>query len=332
MVVKEQLRHENAAVGTSFYPRIYPSMRFFLALTEKLKRYSFNFWGTQKASVATLLALILMGLGIPGLCSTDDTMRAAQERLKSLRFGPGGMSSVHPLGPRSPGSFMPSSPALNSYTAQSGVTSYSWGAGGSCTASGCTTAAAQWQSSNQWGSGHASTQYRYPAVSSRWPGCYVIFQPVGWNFSSPSGHAYSERSRYGPVPALPIGARALKKVTTWEAPDATDKEFKQRIQQSEIDNGPDDAATVALIINAARYYVENRQWEKADKMVKRLEKLKVETPEVPTLRRAIATGTQPIAPSKYRIFSPISPAGAVGWKPVTLQQPSDFRSMFPPSR
>lgn len=124
----------------------------------------------------------------------------------------------------------------------------------------------------------------------------------------------------------------MKKVTTWEAPDSTDRQFKQQIQQSEIDNGPDDAATVALIINAARYYADNRQWEKADKMVKRLEKLKVENPEISVIRRSIATGTQPAMPTKYQILSPISAPAAVGWKPVTLQQPSDFRSIFPRGR
>ncbi|MFN8654976.1 MAG: hypothetical protein U0105_01455 [Candidatus Obscuribacterales bacterium] len=136
------------------------------------------------------------------------------------------------------------------------------------------------------------------------------------------------------TPALPNGAGELKKVTTWEAPDATDKQFKQQqIQQSEIDNGPDDNATVALILNAARYYVDNRQWDKADKMVKRLEKMKVENPELSSLRHAIATGSQPIATtSKYQILSPVGAPASVGWKPVTLQQPTDFRSMFPHSR
>ncbi len=377
-------------------------MRYIPALTNILKRYHFSskapilkryhFDFTQpcaaKVALVVSLSVTLTGLGIPGLCSTDDSARAARERADRLRSGSkrwnnlyiqhsqsGGGVSISPQGfppPPHPTALVPLqsfglgwtpgfqagtppgctlappsytlAPAPTTYTSQSGITSYSWGTGGTCSASGRTMSAAQWQSGNQWGSGNSTPSW-HPTFSSGWSGPYINFQPrSSWNSSTPSGQAYSrylgwrntnsERTRYRMTPALPNGAGELKKVTTWEAPDATDKQFKQQIQQSEIDNGPDDNATVALILNAARYYVDNRQWDKADKMVKRLEKMKVENPEISSLRNAIATGSQPIAPttSKYQILSPVGAPASVGWKPVTLQQPTDFRSLFPHSR
>lgn len=173
------------------------------------------------------------------------------------------------------------------------------------------------------------------------PSGFQYYSPPGsfnWNATPPAGYQYTPsgyvwrggnyRRNWTPS-QLPNGARALKKVTTWEAPNASDKQFKEAIQNSEIDNGPDDPATVALILDAAKYYVKTKQYEKAEPMLKRLEKLGVSNAKLSNLRAGISAGLRP-ASAKITTTSHSSlnsGGGAVVGPPVLIQPPSSFEQV-----
>lgn len=149
-----------------------------------------------------------------------------------------------------------------------------------------------------------------------------------------SGNIYSRptRSRWYrgpsyPNPDLPIGARALKKATVWEAPHAGDRQLKQAIQASEIDNGPDDPTTVRLIVEAAKYYVKTKQFEKAEPMLKRLNRLGVSNSETAALQSAVSAGLRP-ADLRYRAFMPYL-RDQRARQPVQIQPPSSLDQAFP---
>jgi hypothetical protein len=157
---------------------------------------------------------------------------------------------------------------------------------------------------------------------------FTIKSPGGFQYGSESSsQSWLGRGWRNPWNLnLPNGARALKKVTVWEAPYASDKQFKQAIHTSEIDNGPDDPATIALILDAAKFYVKTKQFEKAEPMINRLQKLGVSNAETSSLQSAVSAG---LRPSKLRPGLTPSTGICGSGRPVQIQPPSSFDQILP---
>lgn len=132
--------------------------------------------------------------------------------------------------------------------------------------------------------------------------------------------------------SLPAEAGAVKAATTWEAPSASDKQMKQAIQSSEIDNGPDSQATVQLITASVKYYVQTKQWQKAMPLLQRLERLGVSNAETNALRQQVSAGLRASGLSGseklYSSGQQVKASKSQGFKPVQVQAPSDFNAML----
>ncbi len=129
--------------------------------------------------------------------------------------------------------------------------------------------------------------------------------------------------------SLPSDAGAVKAATTWEAPSASDKQFKQAIQASEIDNGPDSPATAQTITAAAKYYVQTKQWQKAAPLLQRLDRLGVSDAETNSLRQQVNAGLQASGLGTMHQVAGVQQKStkSSAFKQVRIEPPSDFSSM-----